>query len=410
MDIYRTLSFTNPLGIFKLGRIVESGSWAREVAFNLLKARRFDQDSGGVWDLNPPEIAVNYHMQNRMDKYRVSVSEDQLQQAMVAQGMGGGGISRLIGEILSLPYTSDEHDEYMIMRNLITEYDIESNFFNVHVDDITPTNLTADQKRTIGLITSQRIRELVLRWRFFSTDYNHAGVPQTTSDPILIATPEFFSNMDVMVLSRAFNMNEARFMGRTVLVDKIPLADTNTKAQAILADEKWFVAADTLIRNTSIFNPDNITTNHWLHHWGIYSLSRFLNVALFSTRADTGSVIEVSTVNGITIKLVGTDIDKITPGFTYRLVAEVVGTGRFNASVRWKITETDKTPMSANTFIGPDGLLHVASDEEGTYFVIEAMSIQDDTVVGKFLVGPGTVGSELTVFLPDNNSSYGTVA
>jgi len=395
LDIYRNNMFENPLAQFKVGRVIENGSWIREVAFNLLKANRYYMRATNVFDMTEPQIMANFHVQNRKDRYDLSISEDLLRQAMFANPQSG--LANLINGMLQLPYKSDQVDEYLIMKNLFGEYNKEFGFFNFNVDSVA--NAAPADKEAVGKDIIQKIRETVLNFQFINRDFNAARIPTNALNPVLFATPRFVSNIDVNVLASAFNMDKADFTGRLVVVDRFDFdANTGEETQAILTSDSWFVAADTRVLATSMYNPKNLVTNHWLHRWGIYSASKFENAVMFSTRPQTPETIIVGDITDVTVELKprkdGTVPDGVEPGGSIQLVAKVEGTGFVNSAVRWELVGDDGVISSTNTFVTQEGLLSVGSDETSSEFVVRATSVMDDSVFGEITVT--VIGNEPT--------------
>lgn len=386
IDLFRTNDFMNPLGRHKIAGIQTNGSWIREFGYNLMKAHRYDKDATDVFTVEEPEVHTNYYLQNRKDRYDLSISEDILRQAMMQSETG---VATLINNMLALPYTSAEEDEYLIMRELFALRDRESPFYNVNIDDISK----ADDKQKTGLDIAQKIREKYLDFPFLHTEYNPEGLPAKTNDPVLFVTPRFLANFDVNVLAGAFNMDKASFMGRVEIVDQLPLDGVPYGSAALLADPDIFVCADTKVKSASIQNPKNDSVNYFLHRWGIYGMSKFVNAVLFSPRADTGSDITVvptvSTVTAAFATINGATPEYATKGTTTRLTATVEGTNDPNQAVSWDIAGTSGLAKSTNTFVRGDGELWVGSDEQNDWLLLRATSITDPTKQGLLRVGIG---------------------
>ena len=85
LPLYRKRSWENKLAKFKTGRI-RNGSWVQEVGYYLIKAHSYDKTATNVFGLREPDIAVNFHLQNRKDKYVISLDEDSLAQAFLDEG------------------------------------------------------------------------------------------------------------------------------------------------------------------------------------------------------------------------------------------------------------------------------------------------------------------------------------
>lgn len=391
IDLFRVNDFQNPLGRHKIAGIQTNGSWIREFGYNLMKAHRYDKDATDVFTVEEPEVHTNYYLQNRKDRYDLSISEDILRQAMMESETG---VATLINNMLAIPYTSAEEDEYLIMRELFAIRDRENPFYNVHIDDISK----ADDKQKAGLDIAQKIREKYLDFPFLHTEYNPEGLPAKTNDPVLFVTPRFLANFDVNVLASAFNMDKTNFMGRVETVDRLPLDGVPYGSAAILADPDIFVCADTKVKSASIQNPKNDSVNYFLHLWGIYGMSKFVNAVLFSPRPDTGEDITViPTVTDVTVAFAtinGATPEYATKGTTTRLTATVTGTNDPSQAVSWDIAGTSGLPKSTNTFVRGDGELWVGTDEQNDWLLLRATSITDPTKQGLLRVGIGKKAPE----------------
>ena len=53
-----------------------------------MKAHRYDKDATDVFTVEEPEVHTNYYLQNRKDRYDLSISEDILRQAMMESETG----------------------------------------------------------------------------------------------------------------------------------------------------------------------------------------------------------------------------------------------------------------------------------------------------------------------------------
>lgn len=395
VDLFRVNDFTNPLGRYKMASVVDNGTWIRELGYNLIKAKSYSKSATDVFNVEEPEIHANYHIQNRKDRYDLSMSEDIVRQAMLSSETG---LATLINQMLSIPYTSAEEDEYLIMRQLFMDADNADPFFNVNIPDITEG--TPEEKSKTGAIIAQKIREMYLQFPFLHSDYNAEGLPVKCDDPILVCTPKFLSNFDVMVLANAFNMDKTNFMGNVQVVDDLPFSNVgNHGATAVLMDPKFFVSADTKVKAASIYNPKNDVTNYFLHRWAIHSASRFVNRVLFSARPDTGDSITLVTVDSVSVAI-GKDANGNTPKFATRgtltnMEATVSPDGANNAVV-WDIIGTAGKPKSTNTYIDAKGQLWVGTDEKNDWLLIRATSVEDSTKSAAMRVGIGKEAPEIT--------------
>ena len=387
LPLYRARSWNNKLARFKTPAI-RSGSWVQEVGYHLIQAHSYDKEATDVFSLEEPEIAVNFHYQNRKDRYKISIAEDTLAAAFLEEG----GLQSFVNSVLMQVQNSDDIDEYLIMRNLFKEFDETNGFYNVKVPDL----VTSSDKENDAKAITQKIREINMNLEFptKAAQYNKEHIPYVSDRTVLFATPAFISNNDVYNLAAAFNLGYEDFLADVlVTVDEIGIGG----AQALLTDEDWFVCTDTKIRNATVYNPANDTMNHFLHHWGIYSASRMAPAVLFSTRDDSTWEVTTPTYSGVTLKLPdGTAYaDK---GKAAQLVAAVTGTNDPSQAVTFTITGTGGVPVSTNTFITDDGKLFVGTDEQNSYLIVTAESVAAPQYSASLAVGIGAAysGSGIT--------------
>ena len=161
---------------------------------------------------------------------------------------------------------------------------------------------------------------------FMKPDFNTAGVQTRTEkqDQYFIINSKFDASMDVEVLASAFNMDKAEFAGRRILVDSfgaldierlnILFADDPTYTEigesdlaaldtipAILVDKDFFMIFDNYFNFTENYNGQGLYWNYWYHVWKTFSISPFVNRAMFI--AGTPSVTSVTvTPSSITLK------------------------------------------------------------------------------------------------------------
>lgn len=387
--VYKGKTWTNPLAQFKRG-MLQYGDTIEEIATTILQAKRYDPNKcyDDVFKCSRPEIMSNFHSINRQDYYEVTINDMLLKRAFTEEY----GLQELVSRILETPYTSDNWDEYLIMRNLFAEYEKADGFYKIQVPDAMAAT-TRSEKQDKAMAITEAVRSMSMKLNFMSGQYNAAHVPtRTTKDELcLFATPEFIAMLDVNVLSFAFHMDKADFDLRVIPVDDFGIDG----AQAILVDRDFFLCADTLIDFESIRNPKAISWNYWLHHHGIYSVSRFVNAIMFTTETGTNVTIPTIALTGVTAKISalpdGTTPKYAEKGGELRLEATVTGTVTpvtngysVPQGVVWAITGQGKSstatpqPLSMGTFVDAEGVLHVDINEKNTDVEITATTTYID--------------------------------
>lgn len=383
--VIKSKVWSNPLAEFKRG-MMQYGETIEELATTLLQAKRYDPNKcyDDVFKCSPPDVMSNFHSINRQDYYELTVNDRLLRRAF----LNDYGLQDLVGRIMQTPYTSDYWDEYLIMRNLFAEYDRIDGFHKIQVPDASSATTRAEKQDKAMAIT-EAVRGMIGKLKFMSGNYNAAGAPTFTDvdDLVLFVTPDFEAMLDVNVLAFAFNASAADVRARVILVDDFGIDG----CQAILCDKDFFMCADTLIDFESIRNPKAISWNYWLHHQGIYSVSRFVNAVMFTTEA--GSSVQVPSVKttGVTVAFAagkdGTTPTFATKGARTRLDATVAGTVdpetpgySVPQGVTWGITAATK-PLSIGTFVDAEGVVHVSADEQNEKITVTATSTYIDPTV-----------------------------
>lgn len=374
LTLVKQLSWRNPLAQFKIGTL-GYGKTIQEVANKLIKAQGYTDDAQTLFKVNRPESAAAYHTINRQDKYGISINEAELRQAFTDEF----GLNNYIASVLDIPATSDNIDEYNIMLESFANYQRELGFYNINVEEPT------DEASAKAFVRAIRTAVGKLKFPRFGTLTNAAGYPTTSqvSDLLLITTPEIAAAVDVEVKTGAYNVEFVELLARTVIVDEMPVPET----YGFLVNKDWFKAADALLETRAFYNPETLTTNYYLHHWGVYSASPFESAIRFSEDPDT----DIETVT-------------VTQGSDFELLVndeltDRVSTGRSKLSGR--ITDGDVDPANPNVVsddltyrfalvdptkgvkLSPTGILNVASNVElGTTFDVEVTITHkdDDTI------------------------------
>lgn len=282
----------NKLAAFK-GQKVNYGSTIQEIAPAWIKAHSYEDDSETLLKLARPEAQVWYHSQNRRDRYKISVSPDELRTAFIDEY----GLNNFIAKIMQVPMNSDEYDEYRIMVQLMAEYEQNWGFFK-HQLSAVPTDEATGKEFLTEIQTYAGMLE------FPSTLYNAAPITDIPifarpNELVLFVTPATNASVNVNTLAVLFNMDVADIKLRKIVIDEFPIPN----AVALLTTEDFFVCHDTNYQNTSFWNPETLVTNYYLHHWGIYSVSPFVPAILFTTGSGTSVNKVTETLSAITLAI-----------------------------------------------------------------------------------------------------------
>ena len=332
----------NPLAFLKKERM-DYGRVIEEVFVDTIPEEQYDQASTTLLKSNPPSISSIYHVRNRQSKYPVSITKAQLKAAFFNEG----GMMSLVNGILNSLYKSDAKDEYSYMKNIIQAYHTEGLFDVVTVTDPTTKETVEDFVIEVKAISNDMM--------FLKDDYNAAGVKNfcMKEDQILLIDPWYDARIDVSFLAQIFNMEIGEIEARKVIVDDFGGLDN---VVAALVSKDWMEIHDTEFTVEDFRNGETLTTNYYLHHWGIYSASRFENAVLFTTTTPT--------VTGVTLLPATATVARKG---SLQTTVTVAGTNNPPQKCSYTVDGTD-------SYVTPTGLLYVGANETTSPLTVTATS------------------------------------
>lgn len=272
-------AYKNPYRFFKKGTL-PYGESIESVFVDIIKGKSFDENFGEseVSSLIGAEkvtnVKVEYYSENIRNKYKLTISDMQLRKAF----MSAEGLQQLINKMMIAPLNSVEYDEFLVTKKLLGTISMSEVVINDY-------DSLSEEKQATKL--TKTIKEYVSKMGFLSNKFNSQGV-MTFSKPeemVIFVTPETKANIDVELLSTAFNMEKAEVSGRMIEIDEFlmqvlaqsgenasdtvgdTVVDNNTLA--IIADENLIQMYDTLNETESFRNPDRLITNTFVHRWSI---------------------------------------------------------------------------------------------------------------------------------------------
>ena len=368
LEIYRNIQWNNPLAMFKIG-LMEFGDTIEEIMVGLLEAKIYDPSreylERDLFGTERPEVQTSFHKVNRKNWYKITINEQMLKQAFVTTN----GLSNFIQQAMLAPQTSDNWDEYLLMRSLLPLYEDMGGFFNVNIPSISTITSDAAAAR----FALRQLRAYAGKLQFLSRHYNAAGMPAFASpdDLIILITPEGNAALDVEALAGAFNIDKMQMAGRIVIVDDLGIPGTDI----IMTTKDFFVVADNVLRTESQWNPVALHTNYFLHHWQVISASRFVPAVRFSIDPTT----PIEPDEPVVVQSV---VDPKTVNHDFATVTEVVrgqsyGVDSLAITIPPEAGQcvfTVDGAHSERTYITQNGTLYVGADETATELVVTATS------------------------------------
>ena len=351
---------TNPLAALKKGRPAV-GETIEEIYIDVIKAQTYDPRSAQdtLFKRHLPNVSSVFHSVDSQLNYPLTISNEQLRKAF----MSYDSLDRFIAGLVDSMYKSATLDEFIQMKQLISEWNANGRFI---IEPITAVTDAASAREAMI-----KIKAVSDGMTIFNNQMNYAGVWTSTpkDEQYLITTPDFNARMDVDVLAAAFHMDKAEFAGHVIVVDNIgDLGDDGI--EAILVDKNWYQVYDYLRTFKTAYNGEGLYWNYFYHVWMVYSLSPFANAVAFGTATPTVTELTV-TPTAATVKA----------GGTVQITTTVTGTGDPTSKCSFALTGNTDPETVVNTM----GKVILGSKETGSLgnsknqITVTATSVQDKT-------------------------------
>ena len=349
---------TNPLAALKKGRLAV-GETIEEIYIDVIKAQTYDPRSAQdtLFKRHLPNVSSVFHSVDSQLNYPLTISNEQLRKAF----MSYDSLDRFIAGLVDSMYKSATLDEFIQMKQLISEWNNNGRFI---IEPITAVTDAASAREAMI-----KIKAVSDGMTIFNNQMNYAGVWTSTpkDEQYLITTPDFNARMDVDVLAAAFHMDKAEFAGHVIVVDNIgDLGDDGI--EAILVDKNWYQVYDYLRTFKTAYNGEGLYWNYFYHVWMVYSLSPFANAVAFGTATPTVTAVTV-TPTAATVKA----------GGTVQITTSVTGTGDPTSKCTFAIAGNTDPETVVNTM----GKVILGSKETGSLgnsknqITVTATSVQD---------------------------------
>lgn len=285
MTLFRAPRTRNRLARFFTGSM-EWGEFIQETAVDIPHAQPYMEGKSidtlelckpNPWCREKTNSVTHFHERNRQEYYKRTIYPNQLKPAFT----GEAGFNTLIDIIISSLYDANAADTYIWTKQVLATYLTQT------VAPLKPSQLVTvapvtDNDSALALISA--LKSAALSMGLNSQAYNPAGVVQYTnpSDMVLFVKQDMLPFIQTYTLPGVYHDNYLT----DALTGYIPLDDFGVGADNVIAalvDKNFFMIYQNLQEFTSIYNPEGLYWNYWLHVWETYAASFMKNAVFFVT-------------------------------------------------------------------------------------------------------------------------------
>ena len=305
----KSVTFNDPMNK-RFGKgLLEYGETVEEIFVQIANVRVFDYDKAEKRELKRtmPDIRSALHTMSWNVQYPVTVTDTDLRKAFLS----ADGVTDLIARIVDSIYKAAEYDSYLLYKYLLIKT-------ISHGKIVSQTVPNSDDIEEFAIAFRATSNKLTIPRR----EYNAAGVLTNTDKDkqYLFLDANFAARYSVKVLASAFNMSEADYTSKVVLIDnwdefdndrfdairaesdmidEVTTEELNAmkKVRGVLVDEWFFQCYDNAMKMTETFVAAGDYWNYFYRVQKTISYSPFANAIAFVTSDAVVTLPENVTVN-----------------------------------------------------------------------------------------------------------------
>jgi uncharacterized protein YjdB len=341
-------TFNNPLANLE-GERMPLGQFIEDVYVNPAKARGFNvNDFAGLLQKYEAEVATQYLAVNSDLQYCVTITRDKIRNAFTSWSNLEGFVAGMVNSLYNGAYIT----RYNQTKGLVLGA-YKGN--NIQIETVSAVSDEATAKALV-----EKIRATYSKMQIPSTKYNAWNkvkggnlALKTWSDPqdlVVLISADVDAKVSVQDLAYAFNMSEADYIARRIIVDDFSqynddgtVAVDGSAIQAVLVDRAWFKIKTQDFAMDEFFNASNRCWNYFLNDVRMVNFSLFANGVVFATEMPTVDATKIEAGSDTATVTAG---EKVTvpftltpPNATTTVTVASSASGKATAEVKGKTVE-----------------------------------------------------------------------
>ena len=275
-------TFDNPLRIL-YGDEIPLGEAVQDIYVNPAQARKYNvNDFAGLLQKYEASVKVQYLAKNQDVQYCVSITRPSLKKAFTSWA----DLERFIDELSNSLYNGLYIDDYKLSKGLVAAA-WKNNVGQVRVISNDPKGSESYGKAFIKQLRTDFLNMGLPSISFNAytkvTDGDYVQTWTRPEDIVLLVRNDILASIDVDVLSAAFNMDKAEFLGRVIPVDEFD----DDSIYAFMGDRRWFRIHTQEMYLDEFYNANNRVWNYYLNKVGMFNYSLFANGVIYASKEET---------------------------------------------------------------------------------------------------------------------------
>ena len=302
--------FTNPFLEYD-GFEVKYGDTIENVYMDRVIGYKYDKDAVDPFRPSVNQAKVLYAKINYTMKYITTVYKQQLRQAVLNEY----GLQGIVDLMLSCLRQGKEVDEYLAQIGFLGTPEIYANRTGsgtvldpYAIEEITSStpgfeNITTPAE--LGHALAKFIKHEQENMELPSTDNNVIGVMTSTpkSKSLLVSRIDVLDCIDMDYLTGVYNLDKIGTMGRIIKIrdfqvavntisnprtasESITTTKMGTDMDFVILDTRGFDNHPCLNETGTIYNPEAMYTNHFVHFWKIFAFKQFFQAKAWKLSDD----------------------------------------------------------------------------------------------------------------------------
>ena len=281
-------TFNNPLASLE-GDRMPLGQFIEDVYVNPAKARGFNvNDFAGLLQKYEAEIATQYLTVNSDLQYCVTITREKIRNAFTSWSNLEGFVAGMVNSLYNGAYITRYNQTKGLVLGAYTGN-------NIKVETVSAVSSADTAKALVEKIRATYSKMQIPSTKFNAWNQVKGGnlALKAWSDPsdiVVLISADVDAKVSVQDLAYAFNMSEADYIARRIIVDDFSQYDEEgnvavdgSAIQAVIMDKAWFKIKTQDFAMDEFYNPNNRTWQYYLNDVRMVNYSLFANAVVFAT-------------------------------------------------------------------------------------------------------------------------------